>query len=152
MNEVNFNIKHAYGSGAINDAALMIRKQVFVTEQGVPLDIEIDDLDSQTTHYVGFLNETPVVTARIAENEAHTNWHVQRVATVKEARGNGYAGKLLKKIITDAQQANIQSLDLGAQVQAMVFYEKLGFTATGPVFQEANIDHRRMIFKTDFTS
>lgn len=152
MNEANFNIKHAYGSGEINDAALMIRKQVFVTEQSVPLDIEIDDLDNQTTHYVGFLNGIPVVTARIAENEAQTNWHVQRVATVKDARGNGYAGKLLKQIITDAQQANIQSLDLGAQVQAIGFYEKLGFNATGPVFQEANIDHRRMILKNHFAS
>lgn len=147
MNKENFTIKHAYGISEISKAAVAIRTQVFMIEQNVPKSIELDNLDDQTIHYVGFIDNKPITTARIAENDDHTNWHIQRVATIVEARGNGYAGQLLKQIIADAKQANIHNLDLGAQVQAIGFYEKLGFTAEGPVFQEANIDHRHMILK-----
>lgn len=145
MSENKLEIKHAQGLGAINDAALTIRKRVFIEEQGVPTTIEIDNLDHQTNHYVGFLSHTPVTTARVAINEATKNWHIQRVATLRDARGKGYAATLLKQIIADAQQAQVQTLDLGAQVSAIGFYEKLGFIAEGPVFKDANIDHRHMI-------
>ncbi|SCB81781.1 GNAT family N-acetyltransferase [Weissella bombi] len=147
MNKENFTIQHAYGISEISKAAIAIRTQVFMIEQNVPKSVELDNLDDQTIHYVGFLDSKPITTARIAENNEHTNWHIQRVATIMEARGNGYAGQLLKQIIADAKQANIHSLDLGAQVQAIGFYKKIGFTAEGPVFQEANIDHRHMILE-----
>ncbi|WP_237342635.1 GNAT family N-acetyltransferase [Weissella jogaejeotgali] len=149
MPEKYLEVNHAQGLGVINDAALTIRKQVFIAEQGVPTTIEIDGLDNQTEHYVGFLADKPVTTARVAKDAVTQNWHIQRVATLRDARGNGYAATLLKQIITDARNAHAQTLDLGAQVPAIGFYEKLGFVAEGPVFQEANIDHRHMIFTVE---
>lgn len=140
-------VSKEYGAGALSREALAIRQTVFVGEQGVPIELEIDDLDDSTTHYVGFTESHAVTTARVLVNQDGSNWHIQRVATLSDARGHGYAAKIMQEIIADAKEAGVHTLDLGAQVSALGFYEKLGFEAEGDVFLDAGIEHRNMVLK-----
>ena len=80
-------------------------------------------------------------------NQDGSNWHIQRVATLSDACGHGYAAKIMQEIIADAKEAGVHTLDLGAQVSALGFYEKLGFEAEGDVFLDAGIEHRNMVLK-----
>ena len=58
-------VSKEYGAGELSRESLAIRQTVFVSEQGVPLALEIDDLDDRTTHYVGFTASKAVTTARV---------------------------------------------------------------------------------------
>lgn len=138
-------VSKEYGAGKLSREALAIRQTVFVSEQGVPLALEIDDLDDRTTHYVGFTASKAVTTARVLVNAHGENWHIQRVATLADARGHGYAAKIMQTIIEDAKEAGVHTIDLGAQVSALGFYEKLGFKAEGDIFMDAGIEHRNMV-------
>jgi predicted GNAT family N-acyltransferase len=137
-------VSKEYGAGKLSREALQIRKTVFVGEQGVPMDLELDDFDDSTTHYVGFTEEKPVTTARVLVTDDGDNWHIQRVATLAEVRGHGYAQKIMETIIEDAREAGVHTLDLGAQLTALGFYEKLGFVPEGEIFLDAGIEHRNM--------
>jgi len=126
--------------------ALNIRLSVFVDEQGVPEELERDDFDVITDHLVGYQCDQPVTTIRI-KAEAD-QWHIQRVATVKTARGHGYAKQLIEYSIQRATaEPKIIKLVLGAQLTAIPFYEKLGFKVIGPEFLDADILHREMELK-----
>lgn len=126
--------------------ALNIRLSVFVDEQGVPEELERDDFDVITDHLVGYQDDQPVTTIRI-KAEAD-QWHIQRVATVKAARGHGYAKQLIEYSIQRATaEPKIIKLVLGAQLTAIPFYEKLGFKVIGPEFLDAGILHREMELK-----
>ncbi|MCM0582429.1 GNAT family N-acetyltransferase [Weissella diestrammenae] len=139
-------VSKQYGTGLLSDLALGIRRDVFVTEQNVPLALEIDDLDNQTTHYVGFINDKAIATARVLVNQEKNSWHIQRVATLSNQRGHGYANKIMQTIIDDAKSAGVAYLDLGAQVSAQRFYEKLGFLPFGDQFIDAGILHINMVY------
>lgn len=134
-------IKTAFGTiNQISYDALLLRKAVFVTEQGIALADEIDNLDDQTWHYVAYVNEVPAATARVVEEQLG-EWHIQRVATNKPFRHKGLASAIMKQIIIDATAHNINSLTLGAQISACGFYETLGFITVGEPFFDAGIPH-----------
>lgn len=127
--------------------ALMIRKTVFVDEQSVPLDLEVDAYDPVAINYVGYLNQQPTTTARIITAD-NNGWHVQRVATLAEFRHQHLASELLQQIAVDAKAAKITYLILDAQVAAIPFYQQLGYQLTArEQFLDAGIWHREMIFE-----
>ena len=123
--------------------ALQIRHKVFVDEQKVPVDLEIDDLEAVTEHIVLYKEDQPVATARILELENAT-YKVQRVATLKPFRGQGYGAELMAQIEAHVSHLNAQKLVLGAQNTAIPFYEKLGYTTHGDEFMDAGIPHHNM--------
>ncbi|MFB9770300.1 GNAT family N-acetyltransferase [Lactiplantibacillus modestisalitolerans] len=131
-------------TSAVYRDALAIRRAVFIDEQGIAPEDELDQVTAATWHYVAYDDQNqPVATARITP-EGPGSWHVQRVATLKTARGHGYARQLLAQIALDARAANTQRLVLGAQVTAQSFYQQLGFQAVGPEFMEAGLRHQQM--------
>ena len=121
--------------------ALMIRKEVFVKEQGVDMALELDG-ELGPTHYVLYYKSKPVATARTSFERA--GWHIQRVATLKSYRKLGLAKRLLSKIEEDARQSKVAYLTLGAQDSAQGFYTKLGYQVVGAGFLDAGIAHHRM--------
>ncbi|MHC9532027.1 GNAT family N-acetyltransferase [Dellaglioa sp. L3N] len=123
--------------------ALSIRKTVFVEEQKVPMALEIEN-EAEAIHFVGYKDDKPVVTARVISEDTET-WHVQRVATIKSARGQHLATDTLKFIEGFATVYDIKYLTLGAQDQAQGFYEKLGYVVEGEGFMDAGIAHHTMI-------
>ncbi|MCH5462325.1 GNAT family N-acetyltransferase [Lactobacillus sp. LC28-10] len=127
-------------SQVYHDAA-NIRQAVFVKEQGISAKLEFDGLDDQVTHYVGYVEHQPVVTARI--RHLGQTVHIQRVATLNAFRHHGYAIGLLQRVI--AEMPPKSHLELNAQATAIGLYERLGFEQTGEPFEEVGIKHVKMV-------
>lgn len=123
--------------------AIKIRYEVFVKEQNVPEDLEIDDLEDQSHHLVLYENSSPIGTARIY-HVGDGQHKMQRVAILKNKRGQGNGGKLVKAIEQQVHHLQGQKITLGAQIHALSFYEKLGYAVEGPEFMDAGIPHREM--------
>lgn len=126
------------------DACLALRFQVFVDEQGVPEEEERDALDATATHLLAVRDGAPVGTARIVFGEDTAK--IGRVCVLQSQRGTGLGAQLIETAVSIARQRpGIKRAKLGAQLHAIGFYEKLGFEAFGPVYDDAGIDHRDMV-------
>jgi len=123
---------------------LALRHQVFVGEQNVPVEEEQDELDPIATHLLAMGDGLPLGTARIVYRGDVAK--IGRVCVVKSARGTGLGADLIKASIQIAQkQPGVTKAKLGAQLHALGFYEKLDFSAFGPVYLDAGIEHRDMV-------
>ena len=96
------------------------------------IGIELDGLDQQLIHLIGYIDNRPVATARINLNDTKTKAKIQRVAVIKEHRGQGLGFELMEEIERWARKTNpsIEVLSLSAQDSAIPFYEKLNYTIT----------------------
>ncbi len=126
--------------------ALQVREAVFVQEQGVPIEEEIDDYDGVAWHVIARVDDAPVATARLVSMDAD-RVKIGRVATLPDYRGQGIATKLVKLLMEYARREGFSEAVLDSQLAAMPLYEKLGFVAGGEVFLDAGILHRRMTRK-----
>lgn len=122
--------------------AVTIREQVFVNEQGVPIEMEMKG-ENGPCYYVGYVNDVPVATARVVKQA--DGWLIQRVAVVSEARGKHYGSAIMAEIERDATTQQAQRLMLHAQDTAQPFYSRLGYQVEGEQFEEAGISHHMMI-------
>ncbi len=138
MPEDSINIHIADWNSERNILA-KIRRQVFIEEQNVPEDMEWDEHDSSSTHFLATLDNKVIATARLK-----TDGQIGRMAVLAEYRNKGIGSKLLKFVLLTAKQQKQKNVYLHAQVSAIPFYKKHGFTACGDVFYEANIPHREM--------
>ncbi len=120
-----------------------IRSSVFVNEQQVPIDIELDAQDYQATHLLLMDGAIPVGCCRII-TQGRTA-HLGRIAIDKAYRHQGLGRLLMEKTEVYVTQHRYQQIDLNAQIQAQGFYEALGYHSIGDIFSEANIDHVRMV-------
>lgn len=126
--------------------ALAIRMRVFVEEQGVDPALEIDDDDAVAWHVLARLDGEPAGTARLVMLD-QLRAKIGRVAVLPEYRGHGIATQLVKLLMEYARREGRTQAILDSQLPVMPLYEKLGFTAVGEVFLDADILHRRMIRK-----
>jgi ElaA protein len=129
-------------TGALLERCFAIRRRVFVEEQGVAPADEWDGLDDACLHWVAWHGEEAVGTARL--REAAGDWKAQRVAVLPEYRKHGTGAALMRALEAEAWHRGAARLLLHAQAQVVPFYERLGYTAEGPVFDEAGIPHRKM--------
>ena len=116
-----------------------IRREVFIREQGIPESDEWDGEDAQSVHVVATLNRDPVGTGRL-----NAAGKIGRIAVMSGLRGRGIGTLILRRLIQEARRLGFRETFLHAQVQAVPFYEKLGFARTGDEFDEAGIPHVRM--------
>ena len=116
-----------------------IRREVFVHEQGIPESDEWDDEDATSVHILANLNREQVGTGRL--NRAGK---IGRIAVLPGLRGRGIGSLILDRLLDEARRLGIREPCLHAQVQAVPFYERLGFERMGEVFDEAGIPHVRM--------
>ena len=127
------------------DQALRIRVRVFVREQGVPAEIELDDDDNLALHLLAFLEGRAVGTARIVMHGGQAK--IGRMAVLKSHRRKKVGKKLLACAISTAKKQRAGKIYLHAQVAVIKFYESAGFRCAGPIFDEAGIAHRKMVLK-----
>ena len=123
--------------------AYTIRTRVFVREQGVPQEIEMDRDDKRAIHFLAFASGKAVGTARVVLHRGSAK--IGRMAVLKGHRGRRIGTKLLKRAIVMAKKQGAQQIYLHAQVPVIGFYETMAFQCVGPVFKEAGIPHRKMI-------
>lgn len=119
--------------------AAPIRFAVFVEEQGVPQEIELDDHDARCVHAVAFEDGRAVATARLLPDG-----HIGRMAVLKDWRGRGIGGEMLAKLMDRARRRGDREVFLTAQVHAIAFYRAHGFREEGEEYLEAGIPHRDM--------
>lgn len=120
-----------------------IRFEVFVREQGFAAEIEIDGVDPDCAHVLASTADgVPVGTGRLLPDG-----HIGRIAVLKAHRGSGVGSRITEKLVELAAGRGFPRVELNSQVHAIAFYERLGFTAIGEVFDEAGAPHRAMIRK-----
>jgi predicted GNAT family N-acyltransferase len=119
-----------------------VRFKVFVDEQNVPEELEIDGYDDEATHVLILLDDQAIGTGRIL-----ADGHIGRVAVLKKYRGQGVGKLIMKKLIEWAQENQLETLWLSSQWHARGFYIDLDFVCIGDRFEEAGIDHIKMIRK-----
>ncbi len=135
-------------TSAEREAVFAVRMKVFVEEQAVPPEEEIDAYDVTAAHFLARLAADPtssgiVGTARLLD-KGHGVGKIGRVAVLREHRGQGVGALLMRCVEQAAQTAGYAELILEAQCHALPFYEKLGYTAEGDIFLDCNIEHRLM--------
>lgn len=142
---------HPISSPVDLDQAFAIRREVFVEEQHVPTDEEYDEFEDISRHFLAKYQSQkgvslPCGTARWRRTSKGIK--LERFAVRKKFRGKGVGKALVKAVLDDVfslQPEPIESIYLHAQVSAMPLYESFGFKPVGPMFEECNIQHYKMV-------
>lgn len=113
-----------------------IRYAVFVDEQKVPPDMEIDAWDPQSVHAVAFDAATAVGTGRLLPDG-----HIGRMAVLPTARGAGTGSALLQSLMGEARRRGHRATVLSAQTHAVPFYQRHGFEVVSGEYLDAGIPH-----------
>lgn len=130
------------GTDVLMQSVHALRREVFVVEQNVPPELEIDDHDEVATHLVAVLDGNVVGTLRIvAEGSVAT---IGRMAVSQALRKTGIGARLMRCAAQTASRWGTEMLVLNAQLTARGFYQRLGYAEEGDVFDDANIPHIRM--------
>nr|WP_254179224.1 MULTISPECIES: GNAT family N-acetyltransferase [Cytobacillus] len=122
--------------------AFSVRKQVFINEQNVPEEEEIDQFEDEAVHFVLYNNGMPAGAGRFRTVDG--NGKVERICVLKENRQSGSGKAIMDKIEEHAKKQGLPALKLNAQTQAIPFYEKLGYQVISEEFMDAGIPHRTM--------
>lgn len=122
--------------------AFNIRKAVFVREQGVPLDNELDEYEDISNHILVYYENKPVATGRlrIVDNIGK----LERICVIIDYRKYGLGKVVVEGLEKLAREKGIKKTKLHAQVQAKGFYEKVGYIQVSGEFMEENILHIAM--------
>lgn len=123
--------------------ALAVRREVFIEEQGVPENLEIDGKDEESVHFVAYDSDDPIGAARFREYDDSTV-KVERVAVVESERKGGLGREIMAVVEDTARAEGYESVLLHAQAPVIDFYERLGYEITSEEFEEADIPHREM--------
>jgi predicted GNAT family N-acyltransferase len=123
------------------EKVLAIRREVFVGEQNCPPELEWEH-EEESTHFLATVDGEPAGAARWRKTDY--GYKLERFAVLKQFRGQGVAQGLVRTVIADLP-ADADYIYLNAQIQAIGLYEKFGFVKEGPQFEEAGIQHFKMV-------
>ncbi|XYY60299.1 GNAT family N-acetyltransferase [Bacillus velezensis] len=127
----------------LNDA-FFVRKEVFVKEQHVPEEEEIDQFEDTSEHIVIYDGGQPVGAGRWRLKDGHGK--LERICVMKSHRSLGVGAIIMQALEKAAAPKGADSFILHAQTQAVPFYEKQGYRVTsGEEFLDAGIPHLEMI-------
>ena len=125
------------------EGAFEVRKQVFVEEQGIPEDLELDELDMEAMHMVVKDGEGIVGTARVLFLAA-SQAKLERMAILKPFRRRGIGKGIISFLDEEFKNRGTEQVVLHAQCSAVNFYKSCGFEESGSPFWEAGIKHVKM--------
>ncbi|WP_099354139.1 GNAT family N-acetyltransferase [Fredinandcohnia onubensis] len=125
------------------DDAYTIRKVVFVDEQNVPLEEEIDQFEDEATHVVLYDHNEPVGVGRFRVLDEYGK--VERICVLASHRKKGAGNIIMQRIEDIAKERGISKLKLNAQTHAENFYKKLGYETVSGLFMDAGIPHVTMV-------
>ena len=123
-----------------SEALSSLRHTVFVEEQGVPVELELDGEDTSAWHAAAFSDDGRLIgTGRMLGSGK-----IGRMAVSQSMRRQGIGRALLDALVAEAKRLKLEELSLGAQLPAVAFYEKAGFEPYGDIFLDAGIDRKMM--------
>lgn len=118
-----------------------IRRKVFIEEQHVPEDMEWDEQDNASVHFLATdANGNAIGCVRLLPTG-----QISRLSVLEERRTEGVGRALLEAAINEARAQGLREIFLHAQTHATSFYEAAGFLVDGGIFIEAGIPHRLMV-------
>jgi predicted GNAT family N-acyltransferase len=123
--------------------AFTIRRRVFIEEQQVPEEIELDADDARAFHALALLDGEPVGTGRMLDHGEH-EVKIGRMAVLNNLRGHGIGKHIIRFLMDHARSRGRTKAILHAQVSAEGFYLKEGYTPIGEIYDEVGIPHRTM--------
>ncbi|WP_174612821.1 GNAT family N-acetyltransferase [Virgibacillus ihumii] len=132
-------------SDAHKQLAFDIRTKVFVDEQNVPPEEELDefDHDSETVHFTGYENDKLIAASRLRFVEGYGK--LERICVLLEYRGNAHGKQLILAMEDKIQQRQLTKAKLNAQTHAVDFYKRLGYEVVSGEFMDAGIPHVTMV-------
>ncbi|MGZ3237839.1 MAG: GNAT family N-acetyltransferase [Burkholderiaceae bacterium] len=120
--------------------AEIIRHEVFIIEQNVPLELEWDEMDIVSLHAVAIDESGKAIgTGRLLPDG-----HIGRMAVKRSNRKSGIGGAILNALMQEAKRRGRSAVMLNAQIQVQAFYESYGFVREGEEFMDAGIPHVHM--------
>jgi predicted GNAT family N-acyltransferase len=128
------------------DDALAVRIAVFVDEQGIPREEELDEHDAAAVHCVCYEGQRPVAAGRLVVMDGCGK--IGRMAVLKQHRGAGLGALVLAALEREGAARGLRAFKLSAQLTARGFYDRSGYTAVGDVYDEVGIPHIAMEKKT----
>ena len=123
--------------------AFTIRRRVFIEEQQVPEEIELDADDALAFHALALIDGEAVGTGRMLEH-GDDEVKIGRMAVLRNLREHGIGRCILRFLMEHARASGRTKAVLHAQISAEGFYLKEGYIPIGGVFDEAGIPHRKM--------
>ena len=123
----------------------LIRRKVFIEEQGVEEDEEFDEHEPLCRHFLLYSDNQPIGTARI--RSLRNSVKLERFALLKEFRRKGFGTTLLQYILEEAKLEAPGKIYLHAQSYVKDFYKASGFQVVGEPFLEAGIEHLKMEYR-----
>jgi len=143
MDETKITL-HRWQEHAARRVIKNIRFKVFVEEQKVPAEEELDRFDPVSLHILLYLKTGDGFYKPVATGRLIPDGHIGRIAVLKTYRGRGFGLLMMEVLEKKAMEKGLKSVELDAQVQALPFYEKAGYTSFGNVFMDAGIRHKKM--------
>lgn len=126
---------------------LKLRREVFIEEQKVPEELEIDQHEKDATYFLLFLNNEAVGTGRYRPYQEQSI-KFERILTLKKYRGLGLGKKLLNQMLENSiKDFPGKEPMMYSQTESVGFYEKSGWKIDGPEFIVANIKHYKMVYQ-----
>lgn len=123
---------------------IVVRGIVFIEEQGVPYDGEVDEYEESAVHVLGELAGEPVAAGRLRFLD-DGQCKLERIAVRPAWRGQGIAKAMVAFLMEEATRRGAENLKLHAQVHLEDFYKGFGFRRDGGIFDECGIDHVLMV-------
>lgn len=123
------------------ESAFVVRRKVFVEEQGVAPELELENEDV-STHFLALMDNQPCGACRYRKTDK--GYKLERFAVLKEFRGKRVGQAMVAAVLDDIPDS-AETIYLNAQVDAVSLYSKFGFAAQGEHFFEAGIEHVKMV-------
>lgn len=125
--------------------AFFVRKEVFIKEQHVSPEEEMDHLDQESSHLVIYDEKEPIGAGRLRLVDGYGK--LERICVLKSHRSLGVGNLIIQALEEEAAKQGAVQFMLNAQTQAVPFYEKHGYKVVSEEFLDANIPHVKMVKK-----
>ena len=125
---------------------LLLREEIFVKGQNVPLERDVDGDDDKCNHVLMYYNSEPIGVMRLY-SLGNDKMKLQRVGVLSKYRGLKLGEKMMKFVLDELIKSGVKAFILGSQCTVIGFYEKLGFKVYGDVYIDAGIEHKDMILE-----
>ena len=125
------------------EQAYHVRTIVFVEEQHVPPEEELDQYDAKAIHFVGYVGDAPVAAGRLRFTESHGK--LERICVLALERGKSYGKMIMREMELEIRNNGYAKAKLNAQTHVEAFYARLGYETISGEFMDAGIPHVTMV-------
>lgn len=125
------------------EQAFQVRTIVFVDEQKVSIEEELDEHEDEAIHFVGYEDDKPIAASRL--RWVNEMGKLERICILKDHRRKSYGTKMIEAMEQEVLKKGYSQTKLHAQTQALEFYKRLDYKVVSDEFLDAGIPHVAMV-------